>query len=447
MHTRRTPEVHTPSAGEGHTSSADEGHTPSANEDHTPSADKGHACADGFHDVAVREKSIQVSASSHESAERAAVLAIDGDDSTRWASEFGDVQWIQVDFDQPYLISTVAILWEAALPKQFDVELCVSEEQAICGIDENSNRKRSNRRQAQEGEGYGDWGEEEGEDDEDDEDWEDEPEMDATDWTSDEHRQHEKENNGQTNNAVQDSHEKGVSDDMAAGDGLGALLSPSTNQTAAPSQPPTPCRPCTDVPDSYMREHSLLCPTFSWAHSNRCNSDALWRKYRICSLSCFLAGNGYPTDNNCCLPSPPPPSPPPSPPSPWITVAHEDAPQHADWTWTNVAWPTGATVSGVVQHAGDFPVGRSLRIKMAGRQTPWGISLFTLRVCAQNLPSPSPLPPNPPSAPPPPLPPPHPPYHGPLSPPGPPPDVPPPPTNQPPWWMPLPSPPYRFRSP
>eukprot|EP00966_Prymnesium_polylepis_P205554 4763642-Prymnesium_polylepis.1 len=90
------------------------------------------ACADGLADVAYRDVSVQVSASSAENEYRAAVLAIDGKDETRWGSLFKDEQWLQVDLDQSYAISSVEILWEAALPLTFEVQICSADGLAAC---------------------------------------------------------------------------------------------------------------------------------------------------------------------------------------------------------------------------------------------------------------------------------------------------------------------------
>ena len=74
----------------------------------------------------------QVSAASEESPERSPVLAIDGDEETRWGSIFTDGQWIQVDLDQRYAISSVEVLWEDALPVDYTVQLCTAETADSC---------------------------------------------------------------------------------------------------------------------------------------------------------------------------------------------------------------------------------------------------------------------------------------------------------------------------
>ncbi|MGN9909046.1 discoidin domain-containing protein [Phytohabitans sp. LJ34] len=61
-------------------------------------------------------------ASSAEGAGLAAPFAVDGDPGTRWSSQFGDPQWIQVDLGQTAGIDQVVLAWEAAYATGFRVE-------------------------------------------------------------------------------------------------------------------------------------------------------------------------------------------------------------------------------------------------------------------------------------------------------------------------------------
>lgn len=49
--------------------------------------------------------------------------AVDGDPGTRWSSAFADPQWIQVDLGGSARISEVALNWEAAYAKAFQVQV------------------------------------------------------------------------------------------------------------------------------------------------------------------------------------------------------------------------------------------------------------------------------------------------------------------------------------
>lgn len=48
-------------------------------------------------------------------------MAVDGDPTTRWSSTFNDKQWLQIDFRTEIEIKTLALAWEAAFTKQYDV--------------------------------------------------------------------------------------------------------------------------------------------------------------------------------------------------------------------------------------------------------------------------------------------------------------------------------------
>ncbi|GAA0354647.1 discoidin domain-containing protein [Actinoallomurus spadix] len=63
-----------------------------------------------------------VKASSEESSNPAA-NATDGDQGTRWSSEYKDDQWIQVDLGSPRRFDRVAIVWETAYPKTYVIQV------------------------------------------------------------------------------------------------------------------------------------------------------------------------------------------------------------------------------------------------------------------------------------------------------------------------------------
>ncbi|MEV7723250.1 discoidin domain-containing protein [Streptomyces sp. NPDC087917] len=62
-------------------------------------------------------------ASTVEGAGTPASAAVDGDNGTRWSSQFADPQWIQVDLGAPAQLSQVALRWEAAAAKAYRIEL------------------------------------------------------------------------------------------------------------------------------------------------------------------------------------------------------------------------------------------------------------------------------------------------------------------------------------
>jgi hypothetical protein len=51
-----------------------------------------------------------------------AELAVDGNPSTRWSSEFSEPQWLAVDLGAPQTISRITLLWEAAFAKAYSIE-------------------------------------------------------------------------------------------------------------------------------------------------------------------------------------------------------------------------------------------------------------------------------------------------------------------------------------
>lgn len=62
-------------------------------------------------------------ASTLENAGTAAGNAVDGDVNTRWSSAFADPQWISVDLGADYSINRVKLTWEAALAKDYLVQI------------------------------------------------------------------------------------------------------------------------------------------------------------------------------------------------------------------------------------------------------------------------------------------------------------------------------------
>ena len=67
-------------------------------------------------------------ASSVEAAGLESNLAIDGNFSTRWASESGlDPQWIYVDLQDEYNLDRVVIQWEAAYANQYQIQVSSDE--------------------------------------------------------------------------------------------------------------------------------------------------------------------------------------------------------------------------------------------------------------------------------------------------------------------------------
>ena len=52
-----------------------------------------------------------------------AKFATDGKTSTRWSSEFGDPQWLEVDLGAEHTISRVELLWEAAFGRSYQIQV------------------------------------------------------------------------------------------------------------------------------------------------------------------------------------------------------------------------------------------------------------------------------------------------------------------------------------
>lgn len=62
-------------------------------------------------------------ASSIEGASTAANFAVDGNSTTRWASQFSDAQWIYVDLGSAMPINGVVLHWEAAYGKAYNIQV------------------------------------------------------------------------------------------------------------------------------------------------------------------------------------------------------------------------------------------------------------------------------------------------------------------------------------
>jgi beta-glucosidase len=62
-------------------------------------------------------------ASSTEGAGTPASAAVDGDNGTRWSSAFSDPQWLQVDLGSTLAVCQVAITWEAAYGKAYQIQV------------------------------------------------------------------------------------------------------------------------------------------------------------------------------------------------------------------------------------------------------------------------------------------------------------------------------------
>ena len=52
-----------------------------------------------------------------------AAKAVDGDLTTRWSSRFQDNEWITVDLEDCYRLTTVKLYWEAAYATSYDIQL------------------------------------------------------------------------------------------------------------------------------------------------------------------------------------------------------------------------------------------------------------------------------------------------------------------------------------
>jgi hypothetical protein len=64
-----------------------------------------------------------VTASSSENAGTPASAAVDGASGTRWASQFSDPQWLQVDLGAGATVTQVVLSWEAAYARSFQIQV------------------------------------------------------------------------------------------------------------------------------------------------------------------------------------------------------------------------------------------------------------------------------------------------------------------------------------
>ncbi len=71
-------------------------------------------------DVALNKSA---TSSSNESSTYSASKAVDGSGTTRWASAFADPQWIAVDLDGSYDVSSVVLSWENAYGSQYTIQV------------------------------------------------------------------------------------------------------------------------------------------------------------------------------------------------------------------------------------------------------------------------------------------------------------------------------------
>ena len=72
------------------------------------------------HDLAYKRP---VTASSVQEADTPVSNVNDGDDSTRWSSNFSDPQWVAIDLGKPTVIDHVHLLWEDAYASAFSVQV------------------------------------------------------------------------------------------------------------------------------------------------------------------------------------------------------------------------------------------------------------------------------------------------------------------------------------
>lgn len=64
-----------------------------------------------------------VYASSDENIENSSANAVDGNEGTRWSSEYSDRQWIYVDLGKIQDVSSVILYWETAYAKQYQIQV------------------------------------------------------------------------------------------------------------------------------------------------------------------------------------------------------------------------------------------------------------------------------------------------------------------------------------
>lgn len=64
-----------------------------------------------------------VSVSSSESSSTGGAYAVDGKDSTRWSSQFGDAQWIRIDLGSAKTVNHVVLKWEDAYATSYAIQV------------------------------------------------------------------------------------------------------------------------------------------------------------------------------------------------------------------------------------------------------------------------------------------------------------------------------------
>jgi hypothetical protein len=74
-------------------------------------------------DVALNKTATASSEENDNGTIRYARLAVDGNNGTRWSSNYSDPQWIQVDLGDSYNVSRVVLRWEAAAARNYVVEI------------------------------------------------------------------------------------------------------------------------------------------------------------------------------------------------------------------------------------------------------------------------------------------------------------------------------------
>jgi hypothetical protein len=52
-----------------------------------------------------------------------AIKAIDGDNDSRWSSEFYEPQWLRIDFSSPQVIHSIILKWQDAYAEAY----CITE--------------------------------------------------------------------------------------------------------------------------------------------------------------------------------------------------------------------------------------------------------------------------------------------------------------------------------
>ena len=73
-------------------------------------------------------KNKTATSSSNEGADVNATKAVDGQNGTRWSSQFSDDQWMVVDLGKEYALNKVVLNWENAYGKDFDIQTSLDNE-------------------------------------------------------------------------------------------------------------------------------------------------------------------------------------------------------------------------------------------------------------------------------------------------------------------------------